>query len=153
MCKAERRAELSEWAADFAFQEAYLGQITHYCPEFSWQAVDTIHNEIQARLERVAGRNKAKERHYEERRCRNNPTDMEALMKEDPDAQFDCIRRILSAAMTTKGKNVICGSKWVSQRAGEGTFFTEGSAADAVIDLGELTDAYRAVQCLSLIHI
>ena len=147
VCKAERRAELSEWAADFAFQEVYLAEITHYCAEFRLVDIDTIREEIQARLERVAGRNKSKERHYEERRSKDNPTDMEALMREDPDAQFACIRRILSAAATTKGKNVICGTKWVSQRAGEGTFFAEGSAADAVIDLGELTDAYRAIQC------
>ena len=147
VCKAERRAELSEWAADFAFQEVHLGQITHYCPEFRLLDVDTIREEIQARLGRVAGRNKSKERHYEERRSKDNPTDMEALMREEPDAQFACIRRILSAAATTKGKNVICGTKWVSQRAGEGTFFAEGSAADALVDLGELTDAYRAVQC------
>ena len=68
-------------------------------------------------------------------------------MSADPDANYDYIRRTVAAATATRGRNIIAGTKSVSKRAGQGAYFTLGSAAEGVIDCGELSNVYRASEC------
>ena len=64
-------------------------------------------------------------------------------MSADVDAS---IRREVAAASGRRGPNIFAGSKWISGRVGQGVFFSLGSAAERIIDVGQLSKAYRAVE-------
>ena len=146
VCQERHIGQKTEWILDFFFQDEHLGNITKYAPEFRLADLEKIRTELEGRLERIAGRNKSKERTYAERRSRNNEVNMEALMSADPSANYEYVRREVAAATANKGQRITTGSKWICKRAGEGGFYNLGSAAEGVIDCGMLCTVYRAIE-------
>ena len=62
VCQERHIAQKTEWILDFFFQDEHLGNITKYAPEFRLADLEKIRKELEGRLERIAGRNKSKER-------------------------------------------------------------------------------------------
>ena len=68
-------------------------------------------------------------------------------MTADADTTYERITREVAAASCSKGRNIIAGNKWVSGRVDQGPVFSTGSAAEGVIDVGQLSGVYRAIEC------